>query len=112
MHEQSKSVRPLLTTDTSTSRRCAISLYALAFAGLSLWAAITSEGFLEADSCTHYLYARFALQEPHFFVNVWGRPLCTAIYAIPAALTGRIGVRVTSLLLALACAAITYRIAK
>src|SRR5690348_8967041 len=28
---------------------------ALIFAALSLWGAITSSGFLEADSCTHYL---------------------------------------------------------
>lgn len=82
------------------------------FVVLSLWAAIASEGFLEADACTHYLYARFALAEPHYLVNVWGRPLCTALYALPAALVGRIGVRVTSLLLALACAGIAYRIAK
>lgn len=89
-----------------------IVIAAVLFSVLSLWAAVTSEGFLEADACTHYLYARFALAEPHYLVNVWGRPLCTAIYALPAALVGRIGVRVTSLLLALACAWIAHRIAK
>src|SRR5690349_6535353 len=68
------------------------------FAALSLWAGIASEGFLEADSCTHYQYARFALGEPHYLVNVWGRPFVTALYAVPAVLGGRIGVRVTSLI--------------
>ncbi len=82
------------------------------FAALSLWGAITSEGFLEADSCTHYLYARFAVGELHYLVNVWGRPLVTGIYCIPAALAGRIGVRVTSLVLALGIALVAYRIAK
>src|SRR4051812_9367839 len=85
---------------------------AMVFAGLSLWGAIVSDGFLEADACTHYLYARFALGAPHYLVNVWGRPVVTALYAVPAALWGRMGVRVTSLLCALAIAAIGYRIAR
>src|SRR5215213_6505618 len=74
------------------------------FAALSLWAAISSEGFLEADSCTHYQYARFALGETHYLVNVWGRPFVTALYAVPAVLGGRMGVRVTSLCCALVIA--------
>ena len=54
------------------------------FAALSLWMAAASPGFLEADACTHYQYARFALGETHYLVNVWGRPFVTALYAIPA----------------------------
>lgn len=81
------------------------------FAGLSIAAAISSEGFLEADACTHYLYARFAFQQPHYFVNVWGRPVCTTLYAIPAAIGGRLGVRLTSLLVAIGCALVAWRIA-
>lgn len=96
----------------SSCDRLAILLAVLIFSGLSLWSAITSVGFLEADACTHYMYARFALGEHHFLINVWGRPVCTGIYAIPAALGGRIGVRVMSLLLALACGWIAYAIAK
>ena len=72
------------------------------FSALSITCAITSAGFLEADACTHYQYARFALEEPHYLVNVWGRPFVTGLYAIPATLAGRIGVRITSLLCALA----------
>ena len=90
----------------------AIGLATAVFAGLSLWGAIVSDGFLEADSCTHYLYARFAVGETHYLVNVWGRPVATGLYAVPAALWGRMGVRVTSLLVALALAAVAYRIAK
>jgi hypothetical protein len=90
----------------------ALVLATVIFAALSLWGAITSEGFLEADSCTHYLYARFAVGELHYLVNVWGRPLVTGIYAIPAALAGRVGVRVMSLCLALGIALVAYRIAK
>jgi len=82
------------------------------FAVLSTYAAVASAGFLETDACVHYLYARFALQEHHLLVNVWGRPFCTALYMLPAVLGGRIGVRLTSLALALATAWICYRIAR
>src|SRR5688572_8561070 len=47
------------------------------FALLSVAAGVASVGFLEADACTHYIYARFALDEPHYLTNVWGRPFCT-----------------------------------
>jgi hypothetical protein len=87
-------------------------LAVLIFSGLSLLLAVTSPGFLEADSCTHYLYARFAFAEPHYFVNVWGRPVCTTLYAIPAWLAGRLGVRVMSLLLALTCGLVAMRLAQ
>ncbi len=83
-----------------------------AFALLSAVAAWRSSGFIEADGCTHYLYARFAFAEPHYLVNVWGRPLCTGIYAIPAAIGGRAGARWMSLALALVCAYSAYAIAR
>jgi hypothetical protein len=86
------------------------------FAALSLVAGLVSPGFLEADSCTHFMFARFALAEPHYLVNVWGRPFVTGIYALPAAIggrdTGREMVRLTSLLLALIVAGVTYAIAR
>jgi hypothetical protein len=43
---------------------------------------------------------------------VWGRPFVTALYAVPAVLAGRTGVRVTSLVCALLIAAIAWRVAK
>jgi hypothetical protein len=87
------------------------------FASLSIYCAITSEGFLEADSCTHYLFARLALREPHdknlsYLVNVWGRPLCTGIYAVPALIGHRTGVRLMSCALALICGLGAMRVAK
>src|SRR5207248_7344917 len=82
------------------------------FSSLSLAAALRSSGFLEADSCTHYQYARFALGEPHYLVNVWGRPFVTALYMVPAVLGHLMGVRFTSLALALAIASIAYKLAK
>jgi hypothetical protein len=87
------------------------------FAVLSITCAVTSEGFLEADSCTHYLYARLTLRDPieknlHHLVNVWGRPLCTGLYAIPAQLGHRTGVRIMSCVLALVCGLGAMRVAK
>lgn len=82
------------------------------FAGLSLWAGMVSPGFLEADACTHYQYARWCFAEPSYLVNVWGRPVCTGLYAVPALLAGRTGTKIISLLVALAIAATTYRIAR
>lgn len=94
------------------SQWLAIALAAMIFATLSLWAAVASDGFLEADACTHYQYARFALGETHYLVNVWGRPFVTGLYAVPATLAGRIGVRATSLLCALVIALLASRIAR
>ncbi len=84
----------------------------LIFATLSLLAGFGSDAFLEADATLHYLYARFAIAEPYRFVDVWGRPICTAIYALPAALAGRTGTRIASLVLAIGVAWIAMRIAK
>jgi hypothetical protein len=89
-----------------------VALAAIVFATLSVTAAVKSEGFLEADACTHYQYAKFALAEPHYLVNVWGRPFVTALYAVPATLAGRIGVRITSMCCALIIAAVAWQIAR
>lgn len=83
----------------------------LAFSILSIAAALTSDGFLEADAATHYLFARYALHTPFYLVNVWGRPLTTALYALPAALAGRAGARMASLFCAIACALFAWRLA-
>lgn len=82
------------------------------FAALSIAVGASSQGFLEADGCTHYLYARFAFEEPHFLVNVWGRPLFTALYAIPAKYAGVQGAHLLSLVLAVGCALVAQSIAR
>ena len=84
----------------------------LTFAALSLALSITSDGFLEADGCTHFMYAKFALAEPHYLLNIWGRPVCTAVCAIPAQLGGRFAVRCTSLALAVGVSFVAYAIAR
>lgn len=98
--------------DTSRMRSLPAFMAISIFAALSTAASLTSEGFLEADGCTHYLYARFAVREPHFLVNVWGRPLFTALYALPSAYGGLVGAHVLSLVLAIGCAIVAQAIAR
>src|SRR5450759_2467897 len=50
----------------------ALTLACVIFAGLSGFLAVKSESDLEADATTHFLIARFALQEHHYIVSVWG----------------------------------------
>jgi hypothetical protein len=99
-------------TADSDRQAPAVATAILIFSTLSLIAAVTSDGFLEADGCTHYLYARYALLEPHYFVNVWGRPFWTALYCIPGYFGGRLGVRVMSLAVAISIALVAWQIAK
>lgn len=93
-------------------RNSTILIAILTFTALSLAVSITSDGFLEADGCTHYMYAKFAFAEPHYLINIWGRPVCTALYALPAQIGGRFAVRCTSLLLAIALSFVSYAIAR
>jgi len=81
---------------------------------LLLWlpAAILSRGFPEADGYSHYLCARFAFQIPSNFTDVWARPLCTALYAIPAVLVGRFGVCCISALAAIGCGIVSLQLAR
>lgn len=73
---------------------------------------LTSQGFLEADGVTHYLYSRFAFENPAYFADVWGRPVRMLIHALPAHFFGLHGVRAASLVCVLLTAWIVYRIAK
>src|SRR5688572_28750142 len=110
--EPSASTMPALHDDRSRVRPLPAVVAICTFAVLSTAASLASEGFLEADGCTHYLYARFALREPHFLVNVWGRPLFTALYALPSAYAGLAGAHVLSLALAIGCGLVAQAIAR
>lgn len=83
-----------------------------AFAVCSIAAAVRSPGFVESDGAMHYLFARFAFQQPIFFVDVWGRPLCTALLAVPARFGGLIGARMMSLAIAIGCGLVAMAIAR
>jgi len=107
---------PLRTADGWKHRRALLIAIGI-FSALSIYCAVKSQGFLEADAMTHYMFSRHSFAEWPYFVNVWGRPLCTAAYAIPANLfsdvrSSVIAVRITSLILAILCGLVTYRVAK
>ena len=88
-----------------------ILLAALIFIALSILMNVWSSGFLEEDGRVHYLMARFAFAMPTYFTDVWGRPIATLLYAPAAATVGLHGVRLTSLVIALLTALVTWRIA-
>lgn len=83
----------------------------LIFSVLSVWMAWTSEGFLEADGVTHYLVRHFALERPVYLVDVWARPVCVILYAIPA-FFGLFSARVMSLVIALLVLVVTILISR
>src|SRR5688572_11475404 len=72
-----------------------------AFVAAWLVGAVTSRGFLEDDAWAHYLYSRTAWNNPAYLADVWGRPVCTGVYAL-GAWSGILATRVVSLLLVLA----------
>jgi hypothetical protein len=82
------------------------------FAGLAIICAVLSDGFVAADACSHYLYAKYAFADPVNLVDVWARPLCTLLYAVPAQVGGRLGVRITSIAVAIGCALVARQLAK
>lgn len=88
-----------------------ILLATLIFTALSVLMNLWSSGFLEEDGRVHYLMARFAFAMPTYFTDVWGRPIATLLYAPAAATVGLHGVRLTSLVIALLTALVTWRIA-
>ena len=103
------------TTDDprpTTGNTLTIVAAVVVFALLSGTMAATSTAFLEGDACTHYMFARGALAAPELLVSVWGRPLCTGLYAIPAHLGGRYAVRMTSLAAAISVALVSGSLAR
>lgn len=102
------------TTHPSPDRspRGLLVVTAVVYVALSTLLNVTSEGFLEADGVTHYLYARFAFQNPAYFADVWGRPVRMLIHAVPAHFFGLHGVRAASLACVLITAWLVFRIAK
>ena len=66
-----------------------------------------------ADGGTHFLQARWAWRAGHrsLLVDVWGRPLFTLIYSLPA-LLGYRAAKLFTVAISLACAWETWRVAK
>jgi hypothetical protein len=84
----------------------------LIFIALSAWCAYSSGGFIEADGISHYLKRRFAYSNPSYLFDIWARPLCVWIYMLPAHWFGLMGVRTTSLVLAVLIALLAWDCAR
>lgn len=74
-------------------------LAAVAVTALSAAFALASTGVYYDDDLAHYMIARFAWRHPELFLNTWGRPGFTMLYA-PAAALGFVPARLFSALLA------------
>ncbi|MGB8355979.1 MAG: hypothetical protein WCD79_18925 [Chthoniobacteraceae bacterium] len=64
------------------SRHAAIALALMA--GLGVVLVFMFPGSPEQDTEYHFLMARTAWVNPSYFVGVWGRPLYTTVFAVPA----------------------------
>lgn len=64
----------------------AAALLTLAGLTLSIVLALLSDGVYHDDGLAHYLYARWAWNDPEMLVDVWGRAGMTALYCLPARL--------------------------
>jgi hypothetical protein len=76
-------------------RPVVVPLLLLAF---SAGMAILSPGFLEADEITHFLKAREMLHDRTQVLDIWGRPACTGLFGLAAAVGGILGARLLAVI--------------
>jgi hypothetical protein len=93
---------------TGGSRPAVIAVVFMAVIGVLL--IFLFPGSPEQDVDYHFLMARTAWVDHFYFVDVWGRPLFTTLFA-PAALLGFIPARCLALAISVAAAWQTYRLA-
>jgi hypothetical protein len=93
---------------TGGSRLAVIAMVFMAFIGVLL--IFLFPGSPEQDVDYHFLMARTAWVDHFYFVDVWGRPLFTTVFA-PVALLGFIPARFLALAISVAAAWQTYRLA-
>src|SRR5262245_48989852 len=65
----------------------------------------------QQDSGYHYLFSRWAWQNPYYLVTVWARPLFTLVYSIPSQLGYRVA-KLFTVLICLLTAWETFRLAQ
>ena len=93
---------------TGDSRRAVIAVVGIVVIGLLL--VFLFPGSPEQDVDYHFLMARTAWVDHSYFVDVWGRPLFTTLFA-PVALLGFMPARLFALAISVAAAWQTYRLA-
>src|SRR5258708_31827351 len=94
---------------TGGSRLAVIGVVFMAVIGVLL--IFLFPGSPEQDVDYHFLMARTAWVDHFYFVDVWGRPLFTTLFA-PVALLGFIPARFFALAISVATAWQTYRLAR
>ena len=79
---------PLLHAEAPAepSRTVRLALWLLPFAVAGALLVHLYPDSYQQDGGFHFLFARWSLEHPRFLVDVWGRPLFTALYAFPARL--------------------------
>jgi hypothetical protein len=93
---------------TNDWRNAALALALMGLLGVAL--IFLFPGCPEQDTDYHFLEARTAWSRPSFLVNVWGRPLYTTFYALPA-LMGFTAARFFAVGIGVALAWQTWRLA-
>jgi hypothetical protein len=97
-----------MTRELHDSGKAAIGLGLMALLGVTL--IYLFPGSPEQDTPYHFLEARTCWTNPWLFVDVWGRPLYTTLYALPAVL-GFTAARFFAVGIGLATAWQTWRLA-
>jgi hypothetical protein len=98
----------MMSRNTNDLRNAAIALALMVFLGVAL--ILLFPGCPEQDTEYHFLEARTAWSNPSLLVDVWGRPLYTAFYALPV-LLGFTAARFFALGIGVAIAWQTWRLA-
>jgi hypothetical protein len=97
-----------MSPKTNDLRNATIALALMALLGVAL--VFVFPGSAEQDTDYHFLKARTAWSSPWLFVDVWGRPLYTTFYAVPA-LLGFTAARLFAVGISVAIAWQTWRLA-
>jgi len=97
-----------MSRNSNDLRNAAIALALMALLGVAL--ILLFPGCPEQDTDYHFLGARSAWGNPWLFVDVWGRPLYTTFYALPA-LLGFTAARFCAVGIGVATAWQTWRLA-
>ncbi len=77
-------------------RRWILPLFLLVFSAAM---AILSPGFFESDELTHFLKAREMLHDWSQVLDIWGRPACTGLFGLAAAMGGLVGARLFAVII-------------
>lgn len=98
--------------NNSTTEKLLLAVILTGLGALFLWFLMQSEGFVgDADSATHYRFARYSWKYPEYFLDHWAKPVFTLL-ASPFAQFGHNGVSVFNLLSGLASVLFAWLIAR